>query len=89
MSAEDEAQEIGERIIALRTALGMEQKELAGAMKISAQKLWNYEKGGVRIPVKHAGALCAATGADFDYLYRGMLKKLEPELRAAIVKASK
>lgn len=40
-------------------------------------------------PNEHAFSICSATGVDFDYLYRGMIDRLAPDLQAKIVEARK
>lgn len=81
---------VGERIVHLRAAKNkMQQKILAEAIGITPQKLWNYESGTDLIPVDVAAKLCAVTGANFDYLYRGIMGTLPPDLMAAILEAMK
>lgn len=78
---------VGTRIIHLRVAKNdMAQKTLAAAIGINPQKLWNYESGTDALPVEHAAAICTVTGANFDYLYRGILGGLPPDLIEEIIK---
>ena len=89
MTSEYDKSEVGKRIRLVREAKGMRPTDLAAALGISPQKLWNYESGTVRIPPEHAGKLCSETGVDFDYIYRGMIRDIEPGLKQAILKASR
>ena len=79
---------VGERIVVLRAAKnGLPQKALAEAIGITAQKLSNYESGRDLIPVPTAARLCAVTGADFEYLYRGNMGNLPTDLLKRIMEA--
>jgi DNA-binding XRE family transcriptional regulator len=81
---------VGKRIVDLRAAKsGMAQNTLAAAIEITPQKLWNYESGTDQLPLEHAAKICAVTGANFDYLYRGILGTLPPDLLAAILEVRK
>lgn len=81
---------VGKRIVLLRAAKdGMEQTQLASGMGITPQKLNNYEKGRDLIPVHEAVKLCAVTGANFDYLYRGLMDRLPPTLLDALLQAER
>lgn len=81
--------EVGRRIVILRAAKNMNQKTLADAIGIRNTKLWNYEHGRDALPHEHAAAICNVTGVDFDYLFRGMIDRLAPDLQDAIIEARK
>lgn len=81
---------VGERLVLLRQAKGLQQKQLAAMTGISPQQLNNYEKGRDLIPVPYAVRFCVVTGANFDYVYRGIMGTLPPELLQALApKAAK
>jgi transcriptional regulator with XRE-family HTH domain len=82
--------EVGRRIVLLRAAKGgMEQYVLADRIGITPQKLANYEKGRHMLPPDKAQQLSIATGANFDYIYRGLKGSLPGDLAAAIQEAEK
>lgn len=82
--------EVGKRIVLLRAAKqNMAQKALAEAIGITPQKLSNYESGRDLIPVHYAAQLCTVTGANFDYLYRGLMGDLPANLAGALLDAAK
>jgi transcriptional regulator with XRE-family HTH domain len=75
---------VGERILRLQIAKGLDQIGLAGLVDISPQKLNNYIKGRDLIPVPIGARLCTVTGANFDYLYRGLMGSLPGDLAAKL-----
>lgn len=87
--AEHDKRRVGQRITALREARGLRQNTLAAAIGegLTPQKLNNYERGRVLIPVHVAARLCAVTGANFDYIYRGMMGTLPQDLLVALTAA--
>lgn len=64
--------QVGNRVVALRNARGVKQAELASALRISAQRLSNYEKGKRPLDIELAGAICDKLSGTLDYLYRGV-----------------
>lgn len=77
---------VGERLTTLRQAREWQQKtfaEMLGA-GMTPQKLNNYERGRDLLPVHYAARVCALTGANFDYIYRGLLGGLPGDLAAKL-----
>lgn len=64
--------QVGNRIVALRNARGVKQVELASALRISAQRLSNYEKGKRPLDIELASTICDKLSGTLDYLYRGI-----------------
>ncbi len=73
---------VGRRFLALRLTRGMTQVEWANAIgeKCTPQKIWNYEKGQDQVPINYAARACILTGANFDFIYRGMVGGLSTQL---------
>ena len=64
--------EIGQRIVALRTAMGFANAAaFAKAVKISPQSLNNYERGFRRPELEQATKIVKLTGATLDWIYYG------------------
>lgn len=64
--------QVGNRIVALRNARGVKQSELAVSLKITAQRLSNYETGKRPLDIELASAICDKLSGTLDYLYRGV-----------------
>lgn len=62
--------------------MGHSQVVTAGLLGngMTAQKWNNYERGRDRIPVDVAIRLCVVTGANLDYIYRGIMGSLPSDL---------
>lgn len=63
---------VGKRIVMLREAKGVRQAELATLLKISYQRLSNYETGKRPLDIELASAICDKLSGTLDYLYRGV-----------------
>lgn len=63
---------VGHRIVMLRTAKGVKQAQLARHLKISPQRLSNYERGERPLDIEQAIAICENLQGTLDYLYRGI-----------------
>lgn len=63
---------VGNRIVTLRAAKGVKQSQLARHLKISAQRLSNYERGQRPLDIELAIAICENLSGTLDYLYRGL-----------------
>lgn len=73
--------EVGERLKALRLAMGEpNQKAWAARHHFNATQYNNWENGVRRIPVDSAEALCAAYGISLDFIYRGRREGLPETL---------
>lgn len=74
---------VGRRFAMLRAARRMNPTQWAAAIgeKCTPQKIWNYERGEDQVPIHYAARACILTGANFDYIYRGLQKDLPASLR--------
>ena len=81
--------EVQGRLRLLRLAMGHSQVVMAGLLGsgMTAQKWNNYERGRDRIPVDMAIRLCTVTGANLDYIYRGIMGSLPSDLIQKIQEA--
>lgn len=69
---EDHKKGVGKRIVALRTAMGVTQPELAELAKISQNALWKIEKGRtVEVTATTFIALCRSLNTTWEYLWEG------------------
>lgn len=75
---------VGRRITALRQAMGLIRAEFARLCGLSPQGLNNYTNGGQLISTAKAQRMCQATGVNYDFIYRGILKDLPGELRELV-----
>lgn len=82
---------VGLRFKALRKTRGMTLSAWAEAIGLncSPQKICNYEQGEDQVPIQYAARACVLTGANFDYIYRGMLTNLPTRLAKEISAAGK
>lgn len=81
-SPEIEESEVHGRLRLLRLAMGHTQVVLASLLGngMTAQKWNNYERGRDRIPVDIAIRLCTISGANLDYIYRGLMGSMPSDL---------
>lgn len=70
---------VGSRLALFREAVGLSAAEVARALKISPQRLSNYETGLRPLDIELATAFCQKYGATLDYLYRGDASTLRVE----------
>jgi transcriptional regulator with XRE-family HTH domain len=76
MSESREFQEVGQRLRALRTGLGMSQRELCSEHGFSPAQYNNWERGARRLSIEYAQKLCDSYGLTLDYIYRGRVDGL-------------
>ena len=79
--------EIGARFAVTRKALGLTQAEMdrmMGSTYTDGQTCNTYETGRQRIPTHHSLALCRTCGITFDWIYRGQMHSLQPDICAKI-----
>jgi transcriptional regulator with XRE-family HTH domain len=75
--------EIGARLAVTRKALGLTQAEMDRIMGTanSAGQTYNiYETGRQRIPTHHALALCGTCNITLDWIYRGQMHNIQPDI---------
>lgn len=72
--------EVGQRLILARDAIGFTQVRLATALKISAQRLSNYERGDRPFDLELAMEISRRFGITMDYIYRGDPRGLPLEI---------
>ena len=79
--------EIGARLAVTRKALGLTQAEMdrrMGSGLTNGQTFNFYETGRQRIPTHHALALCRTCNITLDWIYRGQMHSLQPDICAKI-----
>ena len=79
--------EIGARLAVTRKALGLTQAEMdrrMGSALSNGQTFNFYETGRQRIPTHHALALCRTCNITLDWIYRGQMHSLQPDICAKI-----
>src|SRR6478672_7096147 len=79
--------EIGARLAVTRKALGLTQAEMdrrMGSGLTNGQSFNFYETGRQRIPTHHALALCRTCNITLDWIYRGQMHSLQPDICAKI-----
>lgn len=69
-------QEVGQRLVISRAALGVRAVQLANYLHISAQRLSNYERGSRPLDLDVAVRLCNRYGLTLDWIYRGQIAGL-------------
>lgn len=69
------------RVKAFRQAKGQTQAAFARTLEISNQGVWNWEKGGQIISMPLAYRWTAAHGVDLPFIYEGILKCLDDDLK--------
>ena len=79
--------EIGARLAVTRKALGLTQTEMdrrMGSALTNGQAYNAYETGRQRIPTHHALALCRTCNITLDWIYRGQMHSLQPDICAKL-----
>jgi transcriptional regulator with XRE-family HTH domain len=79
--------EIGARLAVTRKALGLTQTEMdrrMGSALTNGQAYNAYETGRHRIPTHHALALCRTCNITLDWIYRGQMHSLQPDICAKL-----
>ena len=86
--ADTDTKEIGKRLATIRRALKLSQKVMAfriGETQEGGPQKWNnWERGRDKIPVPAAIKVCIVSGADLDYIYRGLMGGLTDEFTAKL-----
>jgi transcriptional regulator with XRE-family HTH domain len=72
--------EVGQRLVLAREAIGLKAIELAVSLKITAQRLSNYENGRRPFDLELAMELSRKHGITMDYVYRGDPRGLALEI---------
>ena len=68
------------RLVDLRLALGLKQKDIAGRAGLSTTQWANYEKLSRMPNVQDMVRLADEVGASLDYIYRGLASALPHDL---------
>lgn len=76
---------VGERLELLRLAMDVQNQALAGMIGVSPAQWRNYKVGDNMIPVDSANRLCMVTGADLDFIYRGLRDGITGHLRERLL----
>jgi len=84
--SDHDLQSISRRLELIRRALGISQAAMASRVSpsVTPQKWNNYERGRDRIPVETAIRVCVISGANLDYIYRGLMGGLPASLISQI-----
>lgn len=82
---------VAERLQKLRETLGFTQSAMSSMIGGTERgQTWqNYEAGRRLIAVPHALALCQRLGITLDWIYRGNVLGLPPELRTKLLNSKK
>jgi transcriptional regulator with XRE-family HTH domain len=72
--------EVGQRLVLARDALRLKAVDLATNLKISQQRLSNYERGERPFDLELAMELSRRYGITMDYIYRGDPRGLPLEI---------
>lgn len=78
---------VGWRLRVIREAKGWQQNHFAEMIKEDPTKLANYESGRHLLPTLIGDRVCALSGADFDYLYRGIGRNIDPKFMRELTAA--
>src|SRR4051812_42473633 len=80
---------VGRRFRLLRLIRGFAPTAWAAEIgeKCTPQKICNYENGDDQVPLVYAARACVLTGANFDYIYRGIVTHLPKELLIRLIEA--
>ena len=81
-------EDIGKRLIRLRTALGINQAELCRQIKCQPSRWNQYESGERQITLPIANKLADEYGATLDWVYRGDPRGLPQQLYTRIQRAA-
>lgn len=76
---------VGERLELLRAAMDVQNQVLAGMIGVSPAQWRNYKAADNMIPVDAANRLCVVTGADLDFIYRGLRDGISGHLRERLL----
>jgi transcriptional regulator with XRE-family HTH domain len=80
LPAETFAAQVGRRLARGRDAAGMSQAELARRLRISPQRLSNWENGGHMLPPEYLGPIFAITRLDANWLFLDDPSKLPADI---------
>ena len=80
-------QDIAERLISVRRALGLTQTEFARRAGINITTMNNWEGGGYRISLNGALRLRQAYGLPLDYIYCGDMSLLPNKIASALIQS--
>lgn len=75
---------IGERLELVRAAMGKNQKAFANAAGVACSTYSQYKTGTSSPALEEAHKLCDHWGITLDWIYRGDMRGLSPDLIAAI-----
>ena len=80
--------DVGERMRMVREARGFpHQGAFAKLLGVSQSRYANWEQGAHPVPYDFAIKIHALTGADLDFLYRGDMSGLPPQLIESLTAA--
>lgn len=85
LSAEMHPNRVGERITALRETLRLSKAQFADSIGFDRSTLSKIENGSRGLDIAVAARIADIYGAGLDYIYRGVMADVPPDLRATIL----
>lgn len=85
LSPEMNPERVGERVTALREALGKSKAQFADAIQLDRSTLTKIEAGGRGMDIAVGARIAEMFGAGLDYLYRGQLTDVPEALRIQVM----
>lgn len=85
LSPEMHPERVGERVTALREALGKSKAEFADAIRLDRSTLTKVEAGTKGLDIAVGARIAEMFGAGLDYLYRGLLTDVPEHLRISVM----
>ncbi|WP_170295004.1 helix-turn-helix domain-containing protein [Paracoccus aestuariivivens] len=82
---ESTPQKVGPRISAVREALELSKAEFADSIEFDRSSLTKVERGVMGLDIAVGEKISAVYGVGLDFIYRGDLADLPPELRPKVV----
>lgn len=85
LSPEMHPSRVGERVTALRMALGLSKAELADAIEYDRSTLSKVEKGDKGLDLIVGSKIAERYGFGLDFIYRGQLTDAPEEFRSRVI----
>lgn len=85
LSPEMNPERVGERVTALREALGKSKAQFADAIQLDRSSLTKIEAGSKGLDIAVGARIAEMFGAGLDYLYRGLLTDVPESLRVQVM----
>jgi len=85
LSPEMHPDRVGERVTALREAMGKSKAQFADAIQLDRSTLTKVEAGSRGLDIAVGARIADMYGAGLDYLYRGVLTDVPESLRTTVL----